>query len=381
MQEMIPTRGQLLIIDDEVNILKSLRREFRHDYDVYTADTAGEGYRIMTQHPIHVVISDQRMPGMSGVEFFARIKEEFPDTVRLLLTGYADVQAVIAAINEGSIFRYITKPWDPAELRTIVREAFERYQLVTDNRRLMEELQVSLEKEHQLNLLKSRLMTTVAHQFRTPLAIIRSANELLEDRWERLTEDQRENKLRKIREQVNHLTDILEEISRTMEMEAGYISFHPTPTDLNTYIQQLVEEFQARAAIPHEYAVNLALSNDPVLVDAHLLRYILTNLLTNAVNYSEENSRIGVEAATTDDEIIIRVTDEGIGIPPQDIPYVFDAYFRGTNVVKTEHIRGIGLGLKIVKDCVDLHGGRVEVQSVENQGSAFTIYLPRRPAE
>lgn len=94
----------------------------------------------MTETPIYVIISDQRMPGITGAEFFGKIKTEFPDAMRLLLTGYADIHAVIAAINDGNIFRYIPKPWDPVELETIVREAFQRCALIIQNRRLVQEL-------------------------------------------------------------------------------------------------------------------------------------------------------------------------------------------------------------------------------------------------
>ena len=135
------TRPNLLLIDDEIDIVKSLYRQFRKNYGVYRANSAEEGYEIMTQVPIDVIISDQRMPGMKGSEFFDRVKNDYPDAIRLLLTGYADVQAVIEAINDGNIFRYITKPWDPIELKTIVREAFQKHDLIIKNRVLVKELQ------------------------------------------------------------------------------------------------------------------------------------------------------------------------------------------------------------------------------------------------
>ncbi len=134
-------QGALLIIDDEPEVLAALQRYFRRKYAVRIATSAEEGVRVLKESPVNVVISDQRMPGMKGTEFFRKIKEEHPDVVRMILTGYSDIDAVIAAINDGNIFRYITKPWNPEELDGIVREAFERYSLIRENRRLIRDLQ------------------------------------------------------------------------------------------------------------------------------------------------------------------------------------------------------------------------------------------------
>ena len=132
--------GVLLIIDDEEEVVKSLKRNFRKKYQVHIATNAEKGYRLIQQFPVRVVISDQRMPGMKGTELFKKLKQERPDVVRLILTGYSDIDAIISAINDGSIFRYITKPWNPDEIDQIVREAFELYELRASNRRLLHEL-------------------------------------------------------------------------------------------------------------------------------------------------------------------------------------------------------------------------------------------------
>jgi len=192
-------RGNLLVIDDEEEILKALYRQFRRSYHVYTANSAAEGLRIMTETPIQVIISDQRMPGMNGAEFFGKVKTEYPDAIRLLLTGYTDIQAMIAAINDGNIYRYIVKPWDPVELDTVVREAFERYNLIVQNRRLMTELREAnarLEQRvaertkelEQANAMlkeminqRDALLGMAAHDLRTPITVLQGFAELLLD--------------------------------------------------------------------------------------------------------------------------------------------------------------------------------------------------------
>ena len=189
----------LLIIDDEVDITKALVRQFRRKYNVISTTDASEALKIMENEKIQVVLSDQRMPGMTGVDFFAQIKDKYPDALKLILTGYSDIEAVIGAINEGQVFRYVKKPWNPDELETIIREAFEKYELITNNRKLMTSLQeanqnleekvqartLELEKVNarlsELNLEKNKYIGMVAHDLRNPIGVAGSFSEILID--------------------------------------------------------------------------------------------------------------------------------------------------------------------------------------------------------
>lgn len=136
-----PTRHTILIIDDEPDVIQSVRDLLRLDYKVLGASRAAEGMRALAAHEVHVVMTDQRMPGMSGVELLHHIRGEHPDAIRLLFTGYADLRAVIDAINQGNVYRYLTKPWDPDELQTVIREACNRYDLIVERKLLLEELE------------------------------------------------------------------------------------------------------------------------------------------------------------------------------------------------------------------------------------------------
>ncbi len=127
----------LLLVDDEENILNSLKRILRNDgYRIFTATNAKEGLNILKQEPVSLVISDQRMPNMTGSEFLALARETAPDAVRIMLTGYADINAAMDAINQGSVYRFITKPWDDNDLLVTIRYALMQYELVLENRRL-----------------------------------------------------------------------------------------------------------------------------------------------------------------------------------------------------------------------------------------------------
>ena len=155
---------KILLVDDEVNITKSLRRLLMEvdRYDVFVAQSGGEGLDIVqAEQDIGVIISDQRMPGMSGVEFLSKVREIAPDAIRILLTGYADIEASIGAINQGAVFRYLTKPWENEELLDVVAEAAKNYWLIAENRRL--NMLVSKQKD-ELKQWNERLKQRVLEQ-------------------------------------------------------------------------------------------------------------------------------------------------------------------------------------------------------------------------
>lgn len=139
---MTDTRRTLLVVDDEPNVLKAVKRLlFETEYRILTAESGEEGLIKFSEHDIDLVISDYRMPGMNGVEFLRQVKEAHPETVRLILSGYADVSAVVEAINDGQVYKFIAKPWNDQELLTTIMRALDQQQLERENRRLAGELQ------------------------------------------------------------------------------------------------------------------------------------------------------------------------------------------------------------------------------------------------
>src|SRR5437763_361997 len=133
-------RHTILVVDDEPDVVKSVQDLLRFDYKVLGTTRATEGFRLMESQEVHVVMSDQRMPEMTGVQFLNRVRGDHPEAIRLLFTGYADLRAVIDAINQGNVYRYITKPWDPDELQTVIRDAVQHYDLIVERNRLLREL-------------------------------------------------------------------------------------------------------------------------------------------------------------------------------------------------------------------------------------------------
>lgn len=130
----------VLYIDDEAHNLTSFRACFRRIFNIFTAESAEEGRKIISHQDIHVILSDQRMPRMTGIEFFESIKDEFPYPIRILITGYTDINAVIDAINRGQVYKYLTKPWNEEDVRIYIEKAYEVYRLRKDNVKLTKTL-------------------------------------------------------------------------------------------------------------------------------------------------------------------------------------------------------------------------------------------------
>ncbi len=144
--KMAKDKINILYIDDEENNLTSFKATFRRDYRVFTALSAAEGRELLEQHTMNLIITDQRMPEETGVEFLSSILEQYPEPIRILLTGYTDIEAVIDGINKGQIYRYITKPWNEQELRMNIENAFEVFALRKENKELMDKLKKANEQ-------------------------------------------------------------------------------------------------------------------------------------------------------------------------------------------------------------------------------------------
>jgi PAS domain S-box-containing protein len=244
---------------------------------------------------------------------------------------------------------------------------------ITHRKQLEEELLKTLDKEKELSELKSRFVSMTSHEFRTPLSTIYSASELLEYYWQRWTEEERRDQLHLIQETVEHMTQLLEDILLIGQAEADRMEFHPTWIDLSQFCYELITNLQLSIGRKHTLVFISQCSIVMAWVDEKLLRQILTNLLSNGVKYAPVGSLIQLELACNLDQAILRIHDQGIGIPLEDQAHLFEPFHRAKNVGT---VPGTGLGLAIVKQCVDIHGGTITFKSEVNVGTTFKVTLP-----
>jgi PAS domain S-box-containing protein len=244
---------------------------------------------------------------------------------------------------------------------------------ITSRKQAEDEMRRALEQEKELSRLKTNFVTLVSHEFRTPLGIIMSAADILKRYFERLTPARREEHLQDIHDASRRMAELMDEVLLLARVEAGRMECRPTPIDLRTFCLRLAEEMQAASSAAGRITVRTARLPAGAAADEALLRHIFHNLLGNALKYSSGPTPVefGVECDRLD--ALFTVRDQGIGIPEADLHELFQAFRRGSNVSERP---GSGLGLVIVKRCVDLHGGTIRLESKEGAGTTVTVRLP-----
>ena len=240
-----------------------------------------------------------------------------------------------------------------------------------------ERLRLALEKEKEMTELKSRFVSTLSHELRTPLAAILLANDMLTRFGDRASPEERSEYLTTIKEEVEHLSQMITDILNLSRTEATGLAYHPEPRSVDVLCLEVVAEVQKSIRSKHKIIFDQPSRPVEAFIDEKLLRHAVTNLLTNAVKYSPRGGEVHVTLARKRGRITISVIDQGIGIPEDDLPRLFEPFQRAGN---TERISGTGLGLYIVRQAVELHGGKISVDSTLGVGTTFTITLPVKAA-
>lgn len=387
-----PRRHTLLVVDDEVDVLESLRHLFHRTYRVLTASGGDEAVALLQSDDVHLILSDQRMPGMSGDVFLSHARRIRPDAIRMLFTGYADIQAVINAVNEGHIFRYILKPWDAADLEAVIRQAAEQYELLAERKRLIAELQAANAQLTRANeelaragQLKSAFIEVASHEFNTPITLVLGLSELM-----RLLNPERDAEERAIVERIStgarQLARLVTHTLTLMRADDFRRTLQRAPVDLTALLRRALDKVE-----PFVRARNLVVRDEVAgdlgtfEVDADKIDACVLNLLTNAIKFTPDGNTITLAAFLIGpDEAAVEVRDTGIGLDAPSLGRLFEPFF--TQFDPSRHSsgdfgfnkRGLGLGLSIVQKFVELHGGRVSAESELGSGTRVTIRLPRR---
>lgn len=247
---------------------------------------------------------------------------------------------------------------------------------VTNRKKLEQDLIIALEKEKELNELKSRFISTTSHEFCTPLSTILSSTELLEHYGHKWSREKQLTHLHRIQTAVQRMTEMLNDVLTIGKVEANKLEYNHKSLDLVHYCRHLLEEFKLHRINQINQTTLMFSSTYQSIscsMDQKLLHHIISNLLANAIKYSHHGGIVKLSLSCEAQKAILTVEDQGIGIPQEDIPRLFDSFHRGSNV---DNIVGSGLGLAIVKKCVEIHKGEIFVQSQVNIGTRFTVILP-----
>jgi PAS domain S-box-containing protein len=316
--------------------------------------------------------------------------EEFPVEVSLTFFEALGRRQIVSFINDVSVrkkaeneLRRLTE-----ELESKVRERTkelsdalmelnhmnEGLQLEMEQRKRVEaQIREMLEKEKELNELKSRFVSMASHEFRTPLAGIMTSISLIGRYTNQEDQPKRERHIQTIKNSVRNLTSILNDFLSLDKLEQGKVTSNPIQFDFVTFLDELADEFRETSQKNQSIVLDHQQASLSIYLDKEMLRNLLVNLISNAVKYSPEESTITLSSGVKENRLVISIKDQGMGIPETDQRHLFERFFRATNVI---NLQGTGLGLNIVKRYLELMNGIISFESKENSGTTFTVSLP-----
>lgn len=365
----------ILIVDDEKDNLEALRRLLRNQYEVTITESPFEALKLIRKNTYHVIVSDQRMPEMTGVELLEKAKALSPVSVRILLTGYTDIDSVIGAINRGNIYRYIAKPWDPEDLRLTLRQANEAFRLRREldekNQILSEtndELKRALESLQVLDRAKARFLSLISHELNTPLTVITAFVALLSDKKNAFPKE--------IEKAIASLSSASDRFSHIVEEVLTYVKLG-SEEKLSLQNFDLKKETEALQAtlLPLLKAKPLEMSlsageKTETRCDPEKMRVALRKLLEDTISRAPSGTQLKVEISSEGKKLRYAVWREG--------EPVSEAAFTAFETAGQElhHHRNLGLSLAICKMIVEGHGGEIGLSSKAKTGTTITLLLP-----
>lgn len=353
-----------MYLDDEEQNLFSFQALFRRDYDVFTTTSVQEAIEYLNKEEVAIIFSDQKMPDISGVEFFESIIHEFPDPVRILITGFADMEAVIDAINKGQVYRYVRKPWDVNELKVCVENAIEKYRSDKE----LKEKNKDLEKA---NDELEKFIYSASHDLRAPVTSIMGVLQLAKLE---VTDVKATEYFSMIEKSTNALNDFLSNI----------INYYQ-----NTQNDEMLKRIQLKELVDESINKCRSLANaeritfrteinqsTDFLSDGQRIRIVLNNLIANAIKFrdeSREEQTVTIQVVGNMEKARFTVADNGVAISEERLPHIFEMF--GDTGNKTA---GAGIGLYIAREAVKKLNGNISVSSKIGEGSRFTFEVPNR---
>jgi signal transduction histidine kinase len=389
-----PDARTLLVVDDQEGVIAAVVELFRERYRVLGAHNVEEALEILGQGGVAVVMADQRMPRVSGSELLARIATFDPDVTRILMTAYPDIDTVMQAINQGKIYYYVPKPWEPSELEAIIDKAFEYHDLLRERRRLVAELQEAnnaleakvLARTEELreknaaleamNTLKNEFLGMAAHDLRSPIGNIQSLAELLLENDRSIRHEEYREVAVVIHKLARGMVNLLNDLLDITTIESGKIDLQPMPVSMPPYLAEIQHYHQRLAERKRIQLVTEVAENIPmVCFDQERIRQVLNNLLSNAIKFSPAHTTVRLTVLLAPKGVEFSVIDQGQGIRAEEQSMLFGAFQR-TSAKPTAGEHSTGLGLSICKKIVELHGGTIGVDSEVGRGSRFFFTLP-----
>lgn len=352
----------LMFIDDETDNLDALERVFRKKYDVIKCSSGPEALKILKEQPqISVIISDQRMPEMTGVEFLEKSLKTHPNCIRILLTGYTDLDSVISAINSGQVYRYITKPWDTRDLQITVDQAVEKFELESELKVKNQKLEKALNELKTLDQAKSQFMILINHELKTPLTAMLSFMELLGQTD--LDEDQSKY-LQRINKSADRLYEIIMDSLELVSSELEQTKVQKNKIQDKKIVDNALKKLSS-VMDEKQIQVETDFCEETFESDSHMLENILVRVIKNAIQHGDASEPISIKTSQDGDKVKFEITNSGKEISKDTIEKILKPFALNENIMN--HSKGLGLGLSISQSLLKRLGSTLDIESTKKK--------------
>ena len=366
--------SKILVVDDEQSVATTIKAILQLDGNDVTAVTTGkEALAQLRQNEFDVVLTDLRLDDLDGIEILRETQKLWPDTVSIMLTGYASLESAVTALRSGA-YDYLIKPSDVDELRATIGRALER-------RRLRQRL-VELEE---LDRLKTQFLSMASHELRTPLTAVSGFMQIARRRMTRMAgaedipqswrdEAQKSDEtLEMANRQSKKLARLIDELLDVSRLQQGRVEMRLAEIDLADVVREVAERMRLLSK-GHEIETEIA-GIAPIVADRDRIEQVFENLVGNAMKYSPEDGRIDVSMRVNGSNAIVSVRDEGIGVAPGEVEKIFGLFYRSPDP-RADHVGGLGLGLYISREIVSRHHGKLWAERNAEAGTTFHVTLP-----
>jgi signal transduction histidine kinase len=376
---------KILLIEDNLAEARLLQEFIKltksQNFSLVHVQKLQDGINQLNSEKYDIILLDLTLPDSQGLSSIPKLLQQNPSNPIIVLTNTNDEELAIEAVRQGAQDYLVKRHVNPDILVRSCRYAIERKQFLEQLHQANQTLETKVEartaellKAQEINQLKSEFVSMLSHDIRNPLNTILLAAGLLQKHQEGITNDREINHLELIRSAIKNVSKLLDEASIIGKSDSGQLFYQPKTLDLERLCYELVEQFQLLAQEKH---LNLIFTSSEhcfqFLGDETLLKHIISNLLNNAIKYSHPSGTVRLEIIKQEKALILKLQDQGIGITEADQKQLFQPFHRGENVGA---IPGSGLGLTIVKQCVEAHGGNIQVETEVGVGSTFTVSLP-----
>jgi signal transduction histidine kinase len=360
------TKSRILLIDDEEVVLDSCAQILAGGpYEIASASDGTAGLRLVSEFHPDLVFVDLKMPGISGFEVLEKVQETDSTVVMVVITGFATVSSAVDAMKKGA-YDFLPKPFTPEEFRLITRRSLEKRRLT------LETIALRREKE----MLREHFAHIVSHELKAPLNAVQQNLFALEFELSETLNDVQKEKMERAKTRINDLLKLINSWLKVISVDAGKLQENFTQVSIGNEVARALENV-APYAVRKDIEIMASIGDPlhPILGDGLSLSEAFTNIIGNAVKYSRDGGKVIVKAEENGSDVIVSVQDFGVGIPADDLPHIFEGFFRGQSGQAVAG--GHGIGLAVSRQIIEAHEGSITVESEPGAGTTFIVRLPK----